>query len=405
MRLLSHKFYACCPLTNTSQKSNFEASGSINVPTKAISPKKDTNTILNGVRNASIAISVLLGCSLMTTGRREDLLDGIAIAAGGTALTTLFLGLFNVAKKQTTVGKKHLTTALSLAVLAGLSLKLSNSLEPSQATSTTPSSLSIPGPVYETWFKANKGIIDQLKTMEAPGPALGALQGMALLEPHMMVRSGWYEQARFSGNPKNYGFDTIENTMSEKHPVLLLPGAIGTWNYLGDLARSLKQAGIPVFTIDTGAGATSDDKLKRVNKKILEIRTLYQNSTSVDIVAHSMGANLALAVAYDEASVFIDAEGNLAFREDKPLEANPLVRKIITLANPLIKSEVESLKQIEKIDHFFNIIAKYDGIMGHKQPGLVGDVAHQAEEVENGHIGIVFDSEVHQKIIHKLSTV
>lgn len=411
----------------------------LNIAVKPTSGKKNPSPFIKRLTNISIALSILLGCTLMITGRKEDLLDGIAIAAGGIGLTKLFLGLFklgtvaqerqptqdsdfasltkdsvrsslsvsrwDVAKKRTAASAKLLAPALSLVALAALCLKISKGLEPSREPSTASLSLPLLNPAYETWFATNKGIIDLLKQMEAPGPALGALQGMFLLEPHMIVRSGWYGQHRFSGDPKDYGFDVLnaDSALSGKHPVLLLPGAIGTWHYLGDLATSLKQAGIPVFTIDLGAGAATNEKLKKLNEKIHAIRALYQSPPSIDIVAHSMGANLGLALAYDEESTFIDAEGNLAFQANKEIKANQLVGRIVTLANPLITSEVESLKNVGKIDHFFNIIAKYDGIMGHKQPGLVGDMARQAEEVENGHIGIVFDSLVHQKIIQKLS--
>lgn len=255
---------------------------------------------------------------------------------------------------------------------------------------------------YETWFSANKGIIDRLKKMGPPGPALGAIQGMVLLEPHKIVRSGWYEHIRFTEPPKTYGFDVAKKDHNHR-PVLLLPGAIGTWNYLADLASALKQKEIPVFVMSPGAGGPTQEKLQKVREKILEIRSLYKNPPLVDIVAHSMGANLGVAVAYDESSLMIDSEGNITFQTDQP-NANPFVGKVITLANPLVKEEVEPLQKAKKIDQFFNILAKYDGIMGHKQPGLVGELAQQSAEVKAGHIGIVFDPQAHQCVIDKLTS-
>jgi len=347
----------------------------------------------------SVAASVLLGASLMATGRREDILDGIAIMAGGSALTTLFLGLFHAAKKETARGAKLLAASVSLAAMAILSRGVSQSLEPSIPLPLERNSGGAIDAVYEKWFSANKGMIDGLKKMEAPGPALGAIQGMVVLEPHTLVRSAWYEHARFAGDPKSYGFDSLNGTNSTQPPVLLLPGAIGTWHYLGDLARALKRAGIPVFLVDVGAGGPTDEKLKKVREKIGEIRAQYANPPAVDVVAHSMGANLGVAAAYEE-GVFFDADGNLKFPTSP--KANPKVGKVIALANPLAKHEVSSLEQANKIDQAFNILAKYDGIMGDKQPALLDGLAHQVEEIDAGHVGIVFDPQAHQRIISRL---
>ena len=251
----------------------------------------------------------------MTTGKPEDLLDGIAIMAGGTALTTLFLGLFHTAKKGTAKGAKLLAASISLAALAVLSRGVSQSLPPS-VMPITPSANNGTGlmdSVYDKWFSTNKGMIDKLKTMEAPGPALGAIQGMVVLEPHTLVRSAWYQNFRFAGSPQNYGFETLEGTNSTQPPVLLLPWGLGSWHYLGDLAKTLKQAGVPVFMVNVGAGGPTDAKLKMVKEKIAEIMAQYPNSNppAVDIVAHSMGANLGVAAAYQEGSTFFDAGGNL----------------------------------------------------------------------------------------------
>jgi hypothetical protein len=387
---------------------------SINIPdaTKSvtISIKKSGGSVLNRLGYISIAASILLGCSLMTTGRKEDILDGISIAAGGSAVTALFLGIFHAAKKGSARGAKLLTASVSLAALALISRNISKGLDLSPAVVPAPPLINgteeckLPCAVYEAYFKANKEIIDQLKTMDAPGPALGAIQGMALLEPHILVRSAWYEHFRFADAPQSYGWDLLNDAYSTTpRPVLLLPGVIGTWNYLADLARALKQAGIPVFVVNIGAGGPTDEKLKKIREKLCEIRSLYANPPEVDIVAHSMGANLGLAAAYNESSVYIDAEGSLSFHSNAVPKANPLVGKVITLANPLVKEEVESLKQVKKIDDFYNIIAKYDGIMGHKQPGLVGEFGHQAEEISASHIGIVFEAQAHQSVINRLT--
>lgn len=348
----------------------------------------------------SIGTSVLVGCSLMTTGRPEDLLDGVSIIAGGSALTTLFLGLYHIAKKDKAKGTKFLTAAVSLAALAGLSRGISKYLPPSAVTISSPKEgLSLMDRIYEKWFGVNKNMIDGLKQMNAPGPALGAMQGMAVLEPHTIVRAAWYEHFRFADTPQSYGFESLNATTSTQPPVLLLPGAVGTWPYLGDLARALKNAGIPVFVASVGAGGPTDEKLKIVNDKIDEIRAQYINPPTVDIVAHSMGANVGVATAYKSGSTFFDAEGNLGFRDGALPKADPRVGKVIALANPLTKGELAPLEQAKKIPSVFNILAKFDGIMGHKQPGLAGS---HVDEVDAGHIGIVFKPQAHQLIIGRL---
>lgn len=257
---------------------------------------------------------------------------------------------------------------------------------------------------YELWFSGNKGIIDELKKRDFQ--SLSVIQGMILLEPHAIIRAGWYSTSKYAGDPKSYGFEMFKSQL-RKRPVLLLHGAVGSWNYLGDLATKLNQAGIPVFVINLGAGGPTENRRQQIWDKIDQIRALYlyvynEELPQVDIVAHSMGANLAYAALFDANCSFINSEGCLQFYAD--CTAHPAVGTVITIANPLEKVEVEKLQRINKIDSFFNIIAKFDAIMGHKQPGFIGDLAHHAEEVDAGHIGIVFNEKAHKIIVNRLNS-
>ena len=196
------------------------------------------------------------------------------------------------------------------------------------------------------------------------------------------------------------------------NPVLLLPGAAGSCEYLGDLATSLQRAGRSVFVIDVGSGITTPEHLNRVHTKIAEIQQLYQSRhggapQQVDLVAHSMGSNLALAATYTPECCSIedqnpDTLGDLKFIESVPKAINPHIGKVITIANPTTAEEFESLISAGKPENqIFNITAKYDALMGHKTRGLPND--SHFTEFSAGHIGIVFQPPVFGEVERMLA--
>ena len=131
--------------------------------------------------------------------------------------------------------------------------------------------------------------------------------------------------------------------------------------------------------------------------KIDEIRRLTNNRSPIDLVAHSNGGNLALASAFTEECSFIDAQGALEFRGEP--SAHPHVGKIITVALPTNRTELEWVRQINKENDLFNLNAQYDGLMGHKVCAL--DSQHHVT-INAAHIGIVFQKNTHERLLELL---
>jgi pimeloyl-ACP methyl ester carboxylesterase len=249
--------------------------------------------------------------------------------------------------------------------------------------------------VYQAWFCANKWLVETFKRFSLP--AVGVSLGMLLLEGHTLCKAAWFTCWKYRLDPKEYGFEQIEKRHRGKNPVLLFHGAAGSWNYLGDLASELSKADIPVFVINLGGGDVTEEKRKLVCKKIEQIRTeyakrLHVHKPKVDLVAHSMGSNVAMATAFARKCSSIDEQGELHFRRKRTVRAHSSVGKVITIANPSNAQEVKRISQAGKRHQLFNINARYDALMGHKTCALTGRLARQAAEVDAGHVGIVFQS-------------
>lgn len=247
--------------------------------------------------------------------------------------------------------------------------------------------------LYLIWFYIQKCIVDLLKNYVSS--TVGLTYGMILLEAHTLCKAAWYTIYKYRRNPLTYGFNTIH---SEHRPVLLLHGAVGSWSYLGDLATSLQQANISVFVLNHGFGLPTDEIRRKVLEKIDEIRRLTNNRSSIDLVAHSNGGNLAFCSAFTEQCSFIDHQGKLQFR-DEP-KANPFIGKIITVALPTNEKEFELMCRIGKENDLFNINAQYDGLMSHKNCALS---QHYRRDVNAAHVGIVFQKDTHDYIVELLT--
>ena len=246
--------------------------------------------------------------------------------------------------------------------------------------------------IFLLWFFVQKFIVELLKNYVSP--MLGLAYGMIVLEAHTLCRAAWYTFYKYRQDPTAYGFNTIH---SDRRPVLLLHGAVGSWSYLGDLARALRLAQIPVFVLNHGFGSPTDEIRRKVFAKIEEIRRLINDRSPVDLVAHSNGGNLALACAFTEECSFIDAQGELQFHREP--SAYPHVGKIITVALPTSRTELEQVRQIKKENDLFNLNAHYDGLMGHKICAL--DLQHRVD-INSAHIGIVFQKKTYESVLELL---
>lgn len=301
--------------------------------------------------------------------------------------------------------------------------------------------------VYIVWFYINKFLVETMR--QHISPAVGAIYGMLFLEGHTICKAVWYTLRKYRKNPEVYGLNQWNETNYRRRPVLLLPGAAGSWAYLGNLAVALKNAHIPVFVVDLGFGLPSEEMRKKILTKVEEIRRLYSNfnqqtddkssveqietqslytiqeETSmmkllrtnhgnettqtttnsnviplVDIIAHSNGGNMALYSAFTEDCSYIDEQGNLQFRSEP--QANSNIGKVITIALPSNQTETNWMCEINKIDDLFNINAKYDALMAYKKCALKSELPSHVEYIDAGHIGIVYSPTIHNRILQFL---
>ncbi len=203
---------------------------------------------------------------------------------------------------------------------------------------------------------------------------------MLLTEPHILCKALWYTKRTYAKDPLKYGFNTVTDEQKDHRPVLLFHGAVGSWNYLGDLAKNLKEAAIPVFVINLGMQLSPEERQRQVVAKIDEIQNIYLQkfgkAPKVDLVAHSMGAFTAFDAARSE--------------------AHPRIGKVITLAMP------SSAEEVAQVSALYNINAQFDALMGYKQCALVGERSKQAYEVPSGHVGIVFKEHTFTHILEIL---
>ncbi|CAF3461186.1 unnamed protein product [Rotaria sp. Silwood1] len=283
-------------------------------------------------------------------------------------------------------------------------------------------------------------------------PAAGEFYGMLILEGHSLCKAVWYTFKKYRKDPQVYGLNQWNERQYRRRPVLILHGAIGSWSYLGDLAVLLKSVHIPVFVINLGFGLPTEETRKRVFDKIEEIRKLYYdsyqklnnethcgqidqeslgtmhneistmklqrtwqenknirittNTTSsntiplVDIVAHSIGGNLALYSAFTQDCSYIDVQGNLKFRSAP--QPNLHVGKIITVALPSNQIEINCMREINKLDNLFNVNAEFDALMAYKKCALAETLPSNVKYIDAGHIGIVFNRSTYSYVLQFL---
>ncbi|MDN3505264.1 MAG: hypothetical protein P0S95_06800 [Rhabdochlamydiaceae bacterium] len=152
--------------------------------------------------------------------------------------------------------------------------------------------------------------------------------------------------------------------------------------------------------VNLGFGDVSEEKRTLLLDKIEGV-CLFHGATQVDIVAHSMGGNSAFAALFIKECSTLD-NGNLTFTGPKQL--NSKIRKVVTLALPTTKEELTWLREANSTDQVYNVVAKYDVLMGHKPCGFDRDNSLKRADVSCGHIGIVYQPQVPDIVHHMLAS-
>jgi len=247
--------------------------------------------------------------------------------------------------------------------------------------------------LYSAYFSVNSAIVRCYKRVGLP--TLGAIHGMLSLESGAIARGLRYTKKKYAKTPESFGLNTFFESDKGKTPILMLHGAAGSWNYMGDVAVSLREKGRPVFVVDMGGGIASEEKRLLVHSQIEEIREKYQKQfgmacPDIDLVAHSMGGVTAYNASFDTSTSAVTATGDLEFSGD-PI-AKEGIGRVYTMALPYSSSEVLNFEAIGKGDKIFTLLAKYDALMGDKES------AARSRSVNAGHIGIVFSEDAIRKI-------
>lgn len=238
---------------------------------------------------------------------------------------------------------------------------------------------------YSLYFKLVRRFID-LTTRYNCRP-LGLAIGTVFLELSSAVNA--VGRRLYYKNPHHHGFNSFSHYHKGKSPVILIHGRLGRWSDLMDLALSLQCANIPVFLIKLeNSSVPLESERRQINVEIIRIQTLYgaefnEDCPRIDIVGHSLGGHLALYAAFTRQCSFIE-DGTLKFTGNP--ESNPSVGKVITLGMPTNACEIKWIWAAGKKCDIFNIVAKFDAIIGTKECALLPS---QVMEVDAGHLGLL----------------
>lgn len=192
----------------------------------------------------------------------------------------------------------------------------------------------------------------------------------------------------YNKKPLHYGINHFKTSHKGKHPVILIHGRMSRWADLMDLALSIKSANLPVFVVSLENQTPSEKDRQHIHQEIKQIQRLYYEEFGelcppIDIVGHSLGGDMALYSAFTPCCSVIE-RGNLKFTENP--KCSPFVGRIITLGMPTSSNEMDWISAAGKKDDIFNVIAKFDAVMGNKVSALMHK---QIFEIDAGHLGLL----------------
>ena len=260
----------------------------------------------------------------------------------------------------------------------------------------------------------------------------GMFYGFIVLELHILLKIVWYTLVKYCHDPTTYGFNQINEENCKYRPVLLLHDAMGySWSYLGDLAMVIKKADRSVFVLNFEFGLSANEKRKRILNKMKEIQQKYSNLHSnidlqfhqnenkgqkllytiaeelpmktslIDIVVHSNSAKIALCSLFTEDCSYLNEQGNLKFHSTN-LQINQHIGKIITIASPSNRMEINWMRRLNKFYDLYNINAEFDAIMSWKKCDLEEELPENVRYICAGHLGIVFNQTTYNRVVQFL---
>lgn len=185
----------------------------------------------------------------------------------------------------------------------------------------------------------------------------------------------------------NLNPETLTSAQAEKRAIIWLHGSMDNQRSALSFASKLENEDLgPVFT-ENVSKSTAEEDLECIFEKMKKIQQLYQKfhreKVVIDIIGHSRGAWLATI---------------MLLLKDKLCKENIEIGTIIRIGNPLAECEIPGVQN--HLGQIFELNGNWDmvkGISSEKMP------ANQKTFFNCGHLGLTFDSAVHQKIIQLLN--
>lgn len=189
----------------------------------------------------------------------------------------------------------------------------------------------------------------------AVSDAAYAALALLMLEPVSTARAAWLSATARDRD----AFPSAASPAAVDRPVLILPGAAGTWKYLLPLVRALSgRRDVRVVSLSPG-GATPDDRAR--------VQAVIEGLGECDVVSHSMGGLLAVELA-----------------------CMKQVRRVVTVALPTEAGDSGCMKKIR------NVNAKPDAIVGKRRSAV------QHVFIRSGHLSVVYHRDTAPAVLRML---
>lgn len=227
---------------------------------------------------------------------------------------------------------------------------------------------------------------------------LAIVLGTLLQEPFQVLKAGftlpanWKKEFNYHGmNPKS-----LTDAQLKKRPILLIHGNLHNQTAWIELSKKLQRTDLgPVFTVDLPSGEVTEKDCDIVDKKIQEIKSLYEkrgiSGINVDLVGHSRGCYIAHRRAYTD-----NQNGNRIW------SLKPDMGKVILIGTPLDSTEIDQIKGIDPnyLNRIYEITGQFDVLV--REKSLLP--ANNHLELKTGHLGLLYSSAMHRRVIEVLNS-
>lgn len=226
--------------------------------------------------------------------------------------------------------------------------------------------------------------------------------GTLLLEPFQAIKAGCISPASWKKHFNFYNMNpkTLSNEQLTKQPILLVHGNYHNQSAWISLAKKLRLSNLgPVYTVSLPNGSITLKDYEIIQSKIDEIKAQYkqynvnniEHDIKINIIGHSRGGYLAHRMAWTT----LRADGKQYWGSSND------IGKVIKIGSVLDQEEISHIQNQDPDfrDRVYEITGQYDILETDKS--LCED-SHM-DTVNSGHLGLLYSSQTHQRIIQWLS--